>query len=364
MGRSSSRRPISGCRLSQISAFPTAGEAATRADGMSPTMTSKRAWWIPALPVSVFFWVFLARPGFCSFACRGRTRSCRASMRASRRPICRVCRGFPRTWTRARGCAHRTHSLRGATVFDVERDDANTTLSRLANRLHVPTRESTIENQLLFQAGDVYRASQLAESARILRDTRYLRDALIRPIAYHDGVVDVEVTTQEVWTFSPGVSFGRKGGKNTGGIEVEDLNFLGLGTQLGIGLGRASIATRRPSTTATGSLAPRGGTSRRVTRTTAMADSRRFPSTIPSMRSTRAGPPASNCWTTSASIRATTSARSSTSSRPTRSSRTIYWGHSDGLVGGWARRLSFGLTTEESHVRRGARCAADLADAR
>jgi hypothetical protein len=120
-------------------------------------------------------------------------------------------------------------------LFDVDRADENTSLSRAANRLHIPTRETTIEDQLLFKTGDVFRASQLAESARILRDTRYLRDARVRPVAYHDGVVDVLVTTQDVWTFNPGFSLGRKGGKNTGGFEIEDLNFLGMGTQLGLG---------------------------------------------------------------------------------------------------------------------------------
>lgn len=123
-------------------------------------------------------------------------------------------------------------------LFDVEHQDENTTLSRTANRLHIATREATIADQLLFKSGDHYRASLLQESARILRDTRYLRDAVIRPVAYHDGLVDVVVTTQDVWTLNPGFSFGRKGGKNTGGVEVEDLNFLGMGTQVGIGFTR------------------------------------------------------------------------------------------------------------------------------
>src|SRR5690349_21891046 len=123
-------------------------------------------------------------------------------------------------------------------LFDAEAHDEDTAMSRLGNRLHVTTRQSTIEDQLLFKSGDLYRPALLEESARILRDTRYLRDAVIRPVAFHDGVVDVEVTTQDVWTLNPGFSFGRKGGKNTGGVEVEDLNFLGMGTQLGVGFTR------------------------------------------------------------------------------------------------------------------------------
>ena len=120
-------------------------------------------------------------------------------------------------------------------IFDTAAADEDTAMSRLGNRLHITTRRSTIEDQLLFKSGDLYQPGLLEESARILRDTRYLRDALVRPVAFHDGVVDVEVTTQDVWTFNPGISFGRKGGANSTGFELEELNFLGTGTQLGVG---------------------------------------------------------------------------------------------------------------------------------
>jgi Omp85 superfamily domain len=119
-------------------------------------------------------------------------------------------------------------------LFDIGGLDQDTALFRLANRLHIRTREATIADQLLFREGQLYDPSTVAESARILRSTRYLRDASIRPIAYHDGVVDLEVKTQDVWTLNPGISFGRHGGKNTGGFELEELNFLGLGTEMGL----------------------------------------------------------------------------------------------------------------------------------
>jgi outer membrane protein assembly factor BamA len=120
-------------------------------------------------------------------------------------------------------------------LFDIGGLDQDSSLFRLANRLHIRTRDATIADQLLFHEGEPYNASVITESARILRSTRYLRDASIRPIAYHDGLVDLEVTTQDVWTLNPGLSFGRHGGKNTAGFELEELNVLGLGTQLGVG---------------------------------------------------------------------------------------------------------------------------------
>jgi outer membrane protein assembly factor BamA len=121
-------------------------------------------------------------------------------------------------------------------LFDAEAADDDTSLARLANRLHITTRQATIQDQLLFKSGDPYDPGRIEESARILRDTRYLRDAQIRPVAFHEGVVDVEVTTQDVWTFNPGISFGRSGGANSSGVEFEELNFLGTGTQLGVGV--------------------------------------------------------------------------------------------------------------------------------
>jgi hypothetical protein len=120
-------------------------------------------------------------------------------------------------------------------IFDTDTAQEDTVLFRLANRLHIRTRISTVQDQLLFHSGDRYDGRLLEESERILRGTRYLQDASIRPIAWHDGLVDIEVVTRDVWTLNPGVSYGRKGGKNTTGFEVEDLNLLGSGSQISVG---------------------------------------------------------------------------------------------------------------------------------
>lgn len=117
-------------------------------------------------------------------------------------------------------------------IFDLSRPEEDVTLFRLANSLHIRTRIATVKDQLLFSEGQEYDGRLLEESERILRATRYLQDATIRPIAWHDGVVDVEVITHDVWTLNPGVSYGRKGGKNTTGVGIEELNLLGLGSQI------------------------------------------------------------------------------------------------------------------------------------
>lgn len=135
----------------------------------------------------------------------------------------------------------RAHALVGTifidaeNIFDTERPEENTALFRLGNRLHIRTQQATIAQQLLFREGEPYKHRLLEESERILRTTRYLYDARIRPVAYRDGRVDIEVHTKDVWTLNPGLSFGRHGGKNSSGFELEELNLLGLGTQLSLG---------------------------------------------------------------------------------------------------------------------------------
>lgn len=132
----------------------------------------------------------------------------------------------------AAGARIGTITIRALDVFDTSRPDEDIRLFRLANRLHRNTRNTTIADRLLFSEGEPYQGRLLEESERLLRDTRYLYDASVTPVRYSDGIVDIEVVTRDVWTLNPGVSFGRKGGKSTSGIELEELNLLGLGSQI------------------------------------------------------------------------------------------------------------------------------------
>lgn len=119
-------------------------------------------------------------------------------------------------------------------IFDESDPKENTALYRLANRLHITTKERAILAQLTFRPGEPVSASQLRESARILRDRRYLYDAIVRPVRYDASanIVDVEVLVRDVWTLNPGISFGRSGGENHAAFELQDQNFLGLGKNL------------------------------------------------------------------------------------------------------------------------------------
>jgi surface antigen-like variable number repeat protein len=119
-------------------------------------------------------------------------------------------------------------------IFNLEDPKDNNWLFRLADRLHYRTRPSVIRSQLLFKPGQRYSRRLLDESERVLRADGYFYDAWIRVVSYHDGTVDVRVTTKDVWTLNPGFNFGRSGGTNSTGVELEDISFLGTGADVAV----------------------------------------------------------------------------------------------------------------------------------
>jgi hypothetical protein len=119
-------------------------------------------------------------------------------------------------------------------VFDRSDPKDNKALFRLADTLHVRTRQSVIRHQLLFRSGQPYSRHAIEESARILRSDSYFYDASIVPVRYHDGKVDVLITTRDVWTLDPGFNYSRSGGTNSTGVYMEELNLAGTGSKVSI----------------------------------------------------------------------------------------------------------------------------------
>ncbi len=98
----------------------------------------------------------------------------------------------------------------------------------LANALHLTTRSSFIQDQLLFAPGDVLRADLLAETERNLRASGLFRRAYVR--AEGERVV---VETADAWTLLVRGSLSNKGGVTTYSIGAEEYNLLGTGRQFG-----------------------------------------------------------------------------------------------------------------------------------
>ena len=114
-------------------------------------------------------------------------------------------------------------------VFNLDDPKENNALYRFLNRWHIVTRESLIRRQIVIEEGDAFDPLRLSESERILRNTRFLWDANIRPVAVDGNRVDVEVATRDVWTLMPDISLGRSGGENTTKIGAEENNLFGRG---------------------------------------------------------------------------------------------------------------------------------------
>jgi hemolysin activation/secretion protein len=114
-----------------------------------------------------------------------------------------------------------------------------------ANALHVETRPSVIQKFLLFESGDTYRPALLEETERNLRALPWIKSASVRALPAHDGVVDVEVLTEDAWSTELGLSVGGHGGTTTYGFKLSEENLMGRGRQLTIAYDKGSDRTTR-----------------------------------------------------------------------------------------------------------------------
>ena len=106
---------------------------------------------------------------------------------------------------------------------------------RVADALHITTRTSIVRRFLLFREGDPYDPEQLAQTERNLRALPFIKLASVTASPPHDGVVDVEVITQDGWTTEVGGSFGSKGGSTTYGVNLSEKDLLGTGRTIAVG---------------------------------------------------------------------------------------------------------------------------------
>ncbi|STF08851.1 POTRA domain-containing protein [Elizabethkingia anophelis] len=97
----------------------------------------------------------------------------------------------------------------------------------LAGHLHATTRNSTVDNYLLFKEGEGYNAQKLYESERLLRRMPFINRVNISVSDTDSGKdsVDVVVKVLDSWSLKPRMSY--SGSKI--GLGVTDENVLGLG---------------------------------------------------------------------------------------------------------------------------------------
>lgn len=100
---------------------------------------------------------------------------------------------------------------------------------RTANRIHILTRETVIQRELLFSPGEPWEPLKVIESERNLRSNGSFRRAEILRMPRPDGGADAVVRTQDAWTTNPRFSVGTEGGKNFLSYGIEESNLLGYG---------------------------------------------------------------------------------------------------------------------------------------
>jgi hypothetical protein len=116
---------------------------------------------------------------------------------------------------------------------------------RAADAIHVTTREDAVRKFLLFKSGDHYDQLILEQTERNLRRVGLFKFASVTAGSPHDGVVDVDVVTQDAWTLTLGGSLGSKGGVTTWSVSVAERNLLGTMKSIDLGYDKGTERTDR-----------------------------------------------------------------------------------------------------------------------
>ena len=98
---------------------------------------------------------------------------------------------------------------------------------------------------LLFKSGDRLSRQKIEETERLLRASSTRYDVYIKPLAYQDGVVDIEVATRDTWTLNVTGGYSRAGGDNKTSFGIAEKNLFGTGAS--IGYARTSDIDRKGS---------------------------------------------------------------------------------------------------------------------
>ena len=111
---------------------------------------------------------------------------------------------------------------------------------RLANRVHVLTRENVIRRELLFAPGDLLDPELIAQTERNLRALPFLRDARVATTLVDDNGdglpdrADLRVVTWDTWSLTPRGEFERVGGRTLWEVGVSERNLLGWGKEVAL----------------------------------------------------------------------------------------------------------------------------------
>jgi hypothetical protein len=104
---------------------------------------------------------------------------------------------------------------------------------RMADKLHIITRERVVRDELLLRPGDRWDSLKALESERNLRAGYAFRRVEVVQVPRPDGRVDEVARTQDSWSTNPRIGFGTSGGQSTLSYGIEEGNLLGYGKSVG-----------------------------------------------------------------------------------------------------------------------------------
>lgn len=134
--------------------------------------------------------------------------------------------------TRYEGLSFGTVEIIPLPIFNTLDPREDHRLYDFINSLHINTQPYVINHQVLIASGQPFSVQRIEESERILRENPYFQDVVIVPWRVCGDKVDMLVITRDLWTLLPKLSYSHTGGDTEWGIEIEDTNIAGTGTQL------------------------------------------------------------------------------------------------------------------------------------
>jgi len=127
--------------------------------------------------------------------------------------------------------------IQNANVFS-DSDGAPHFVARLANGLHIRTRQWVIRRRLLMNRGDQYDGARVQETERALRRLGVFRSVKIDTgRATPGGPLALRVVTADGWSSHLQASFTAAGGDKSWEIGFIERNFLGTATEVGVDYG-------------------------------------------------------------------------------------------------------------------------------
>ena len=101
---------------------------------------------------------------------------------------------------------------------------------RVADKIHIDSKKTTISNYLLFKKGEEYNVQKLYESERVLRSMSFVNRVNISIIDNEskNDSIDILVKVLDSWSLKPRLNF--SGSKI--GVGIKEANLLGLGHEI------------------------------------------------------------------------------------------------------------------------------------